>query len=454
MWKVFIPFLKGLLQLQEFFFSFCGKSSQIYSCYYFERIDSIRQLYSILPGKFVLMKLARFLMSITWSAANGKAFLFSVFLFFSPSVHQKVKHVFIVNLSHSRLVIYLFVCYSCITLETKFFNHLKQMPMRKFLMAAILLPSLLFVSCQKNNSDVLDENATQQGIVALLQSLSVDIKKTEDAQSRSSTPRQASFKLLSFAIARAGLANELNDPNFAYTLFAPTDEAFAALGLGTRQAINGVPVERLKAILLYHVLSSRVLAAQVPSTYTELTMLSNQKAYIIRLGGNVYINGASVVSADIAAKTGVIHAIDRVLLPPAGNIVEVAAANPNFTYLVAAVQRAGLVNALTGAGPLTVFAPTNQAFIDAGFPTIASIEAAPASALIPILTYHVFGGRAFSSDLTNGQVLTMLSGGTTSISLTGGAKIDGASSALSNIIQTDIMATNGVIHAIDRVLLP
>jgi uncharacterized surface protein with fasciclin (FAS1) repeats len=322
--------------------------------------------------------------------------------------------------------------------------------MWKYFMAAIMLPSLLFISCQKKISDV---STSQDGIVALLQSLSVDLNKLDNTQARN-MPRQANFKLLSFAIARAGLANELNDPKFAYTLFAPTDEAFAAIGLGTKDAISNVPIEKLKAILLYHVLGSKVLAAQVPSTYTELTMLNNLKSYIIRNGNNVYINGTPVVSADIAAKNGVVHAIDRVLLPPAGNIVEVAAANPNFTYLVAAVQTAGLVDALSGAGPLTVFAPTNQAFIDAGFPTIASIEAAPASALIPILTYHVVAGRTFSSDLMNGQMLNMLSGGMTTISLTNGAQIDGANSAPSNIIQTDVMATNGVIHAIDRVLLP
>jgi uncharacterized surface protein with fasciclin (FAS1) repeats len=322
--------------------------------------------------------------------------------------------------------------------------------MWKYFMAAIMLPSLLFISCQKKISDV---STSQDGIVALLQSLSVDLNKLDNTQARN-MPRQANFKLLSFAIARAGLANELNDPKFAYTLFAPTDEAFAAIGLGTKDAISNVPIEKLKAILLYHVLGSKVLAAQVPSTYTELTMLNNLKSYIIRNGNNVYINGTPVVSADIAAKNGVVHAIDRVLLPPAGNIVEVAAANPNFTYLVAAVQTAGLVDALSGAGPLTVFAPTNQAFIDAGFPTIASIEAAPASALIPILTYHVVAGRTFSSDLMNGQMLNMLSGGMTTISLTNGAQIDGANSAPSNIIQTDVMATNGVIHAINRVLLP
>lgn len=326
--------------------------------------------------------------------------------------------------------------------------------MWKFSVAAMLLPCIFLFSCQKNVSSLQEQTASAKGIVEQLDGLSVELTNTGGAQLRNSTPRQASFHLLSFAIAKAGLANDLNNPKFAYTLFAPTDEAFAAIGLGSPNAINGVPQEKLKSILLYHVLASKVFAAQVPTSYTELTMLSNQKAYIIRRNTGVFINGVPVVEADIAAKGGIIHAIDRVLLPPAGNIVDVAAANPNFSYLVAAVQRAGLVNALAGAGPLTVFAPTNQAFIDAGFTTIASIQAAPPSALIPILTYHVVAGRAFSSDLTNGEVLTMLSGGTTTIMLTNGAQIDGANSAPSNIIQTDIMATNGVIHVIDRVLLP
>lgn len=328
------------------------------------------------------------------------------------------------------------------------------MPMWKFCVAAIMLPSILLLSCQKNSNSLREDSVAAKSVVTQLDGLSVQMTSTDGAQLRSSTPRQATFHLLSFAIAKAGLADDLNDPKFAYTLFAPTDEAFAAIGLGTRDAISGVPQEKLKSILLYHVLGSKVMASQVPTTYTELTMLSNAKAYIIRRGSAVFINGTAVVSADIAAKAGVIHAIDRVLLPPAGTIVDVAAANPNFTYLVAAVQRAGLVGALSGPGPLTVFAPTNQAFIDAGFPTIASIQAAPPSALIPILTYHVVAGRVFSSDLTNGQTVTMLSGGTTTVMLTSGAQIDGNNSAPSNIIQTDIMATNGVVHVIDRVLLP
>lgn len=325
--------------------------------------------------------------------------------------------------------------------------------MWKFCVAAMLLPSIFLFSCQKNAGSLKQETTAAGNIVTQLDGLSIAIN-SNGAQLRSVTPRQASFHLLSFAIAKAGLADDLNNPKLAYTLFAPTDEAFAAIGLGTRDAIEAVPQDKLKAILLYHVLGSKVMAAQVPTTYTELTMLSNQKAYIIRRDAGVFINGTPVVAADIAAKSGVIHAVDRVLLPPAGNIVAVAAADPNFSYLVAAVQRAGLVSALAGSGPLTVFAPTNQAFIDAGFPTIASIQAASPAALIPILTYHVAAGRTFSSDLTNGETLTMLSGGTTTILLNSGAQIDGANSAPSNITKTDIMATNGVVHVIDRVLLP
>lgn len=327
------------------------------------------------------------------------------------------------------------------------------MPMWKFCIAAIMLPSILLLSCQKNSSSVQEETVAAKSIVTQLDEMSLGTTAS-GAPFRNTTPRQSSFHLLSFAIAKAGLADELNHPKFAYTLFAPSDEAFATIGLDSRDAISAVSPEKLKSILLYHVLASKVPAAQVPSTYTELTMLSKQKAYIIRRNADVFINGAAVISADIAAKSGVIHAIDRVLLPPSGNIVEVAAANPKFSYLVAAVKRAGLANALSGPGALTVFAPTNQAFIDAGFPTIASIEAASPAALTPILTYHVVAGRAFSSDLSDGQTLTMLSGGTTTILLTSGAQIDGTSSAPSNIIQTDIMATNGVIHVIDRVLLP
>jgi len=150
-----------------------------------------------------------------------------------------------------------------------------------------------------------------------------------------------------------------------------------------------------------------------------------------------------------------------VLLPPAGNIVEIASADTSFSFLVAAVVKAstGSTNVaaiLSGSSILTVFAPTNNAFRAAGFPTIDAVKAANANTLAAILTYHVIPGRIFSSDLTNGAQPTTANGGKVTIGLSGGsATVKGnANGSVSNIIGANIMARNGVIHVIDQVLLP
>jgi len=132
-----------------------------------------------------------------------------------------------------------------------------------------------------------------------------------------------------------------------------------------------------------------------------------------------------------------------------------AQANPNLSFLVAAVVTANLQGALSGAGPLTVFAPTNDAFKAAGFPTIASIQAADPAVLTSILTYHVIGARVFSSDLTDGAQVATLNGEKVTIGLSSGATVKGMSNtSASNITATNMVATNGVIHVIDQVLLP
>jgi len=267
------------------------------------------------------------------------------------------------------------------------------------------------------------------------------------------------FSLLEIAVTRANLANTLATTE-NITVFAPDNDAFTAAGL-TEQVLNTVPVATLEAILKNHVLGSRVPAANVPAgPNAELTALGGEKLYATANASGVYINGVKVKTADVSASNGVIHVVSRVIFPPAGNIVETAVANPDFTYLVAAVTRAdasgtSISGALTAAGPLTVFAPTNQAFIEAGFPTIESIEAADANTLKNILLYHVVPARVFSSDLTEGAQPTTAGGGTVTVTLAGGAKVQGASNTTaSGITATDIVANNGVIHIIDQVLLP
>jgi len=161
------------------------------------------------------------------------------------------------------------------------------------------------------------------------------------------------------------------------------------------------------------------------------------------------------------ASNGVIHTIGKVLIPSFGNnLVQAVEADTSLSLLVAAVVRAsaGSTNVaavLSSGGIFTVFAPTNNAFRAAGFPDTSAINAASPATLTSILTYHVIQGRVFSSDLTQGEQPTTVNGESVTISLSGGATVKGNSNTSpSNIIATNIMATNGVIHKIDQVLLP
>lgn len=316
----------------------------------------------------------------------------------------------------------------------------------RLLLLCVSAGSLAITGCDKDDDD---DNGMQMNVTQIV---------VNDPQ----------FSLLEAAVTKAGLANTLAT-TANITVFAPDNDAFKKLDLngdGTADldteakimALDNSGVALLTAVLQYHVLGSKVTSGNVPAgPNAEITTLGGKKAFATRNSAGVFINGVKVKKADVNATNGVIHVIDRVLLPPAGNIVETAAANPNFTFLVAAAQRAGtdIVNALTAAGPLTVFAPTNQAFIDAGFPTIAAIQAADPNVLKPILLYHVIGARVFSSDLTEGAQPTTAGGGKLTITLAGGAKVKGNGNAqASGIVATDIVTTNGVIHVINGVLLP
>jgi uncharacterized surface protein with fasciclin (FAS1) repeats len=271
------------------------------------------------------------------------------------------------------------------------------------------------------------------------------------------------FSFLTAAVNKAGLVNALNEKGkTSLTLFAPVNDAFKAAGFKTLSDLAAVPDSTLQAILLYHVLGSKVEADQIPqSANTPVATLNGQPLYATRTSDNkVFVNGVSVIKANIEATNGVIHAINRVLFPATGNIVQTAIANPNLSLLVAAVLRAsqGTTNVaavLSSAGPFTVFAPTNQAFINAGFPDAASINAADPNTLTSILTYHVIAGRIFSSDLSNGITPATVNGETVTITLTHGPQVKGKSNSTpSNIVATDIVTTNGVVHVIDQVLLP
>lgn len=285
--------------------------------------------------------------------------------------------------------------------------------------------------------------------------------KTEKLTIAEIVSRSSEYTLLKKALAKTELTNTLNQPG-ALTVFAPDNKAFADAGFPDPASIDNAPTDVLKGILLYHVVGSKLLSGQIPlADNTPVTTLQGKDAFVTKKGNKISINGANVVKADVKASNGVIHGIDRLLMPPTGNIVELAQSDPALTYLVAAVLRAsqGSTNVaalLTGTGPLTVFAPTNQAFVNAGFPTIGSINNANPDTLANILSYHVITARIFSANLVDNSTPATLNGNTVLINLTGNsATVKGNSNATaSSIIKADLLATNGVVHVIDQVLLP
>ena len=269
------------------------------------------------------------------------------------------------------------------------------------------------------------------------------------------------FSTLESAVVRAGLQTTLSGSG-PFTVFAPDNAAFAAAGI-TISALNTLPPADVQKILLYHTLGSRVNAANVPAgPNAKVTTASGDSVFVTRDARGVFVNGVQVTSADISADNGVIHRIGRVLNPPVGNIVETAVAS-GLDSLVKAVTRATTaaggdptLAGTLGSATLTVFAPTNAAFTQLlGALSLTDINQIPIGTLLAVLRYHVVGGRAFSSDLTNGS-LPMLAGGSTTVSLTTGATIRGNGNGgnASNITATNIVCRNGVVHLIDRVLLP
>lgn len=269
------------------------------------------------------------------------------------------------------------------------------------------------------------------------------------------------FSILRAAVQRAGLADALRGGTL--TVFAPNDAAFQASGFANAAAVTALPVATIKSVLQYHVLGSKITASQIPvAANTAVPTLEGINVFVSKptASSGVSVNNAKVVTADVQAANGVIHIIDRVMMPPSQNLLQVAQGNPAFTYLVAAATRAATSNPVVVAAltstteAYTVFAPTNDAFIAAGFPTIAAIQAANPATLAAVILYHVVPGRAFSPILTNGNVKTA-GGGDVTVDVSNGVTVKGKTNTqASKVVTANILATNGVVHVIDRVLLP
>ena len=249
-----------------------------------------------------------------------------------------------------------------------------------------------------------------------------------------------SFKQLAAALGKANLVEALSAPG-PFTVFAPTDAAFDAFEKANPGALAKLSVEDLTKILKYHVLSGAAVKSTDLKNGQLAKTLAGPAVAVDLSGDKPKVGGATVSMADIEASNGVIHVIDAILMPPK-DIVETALAAGKFTTLAKALTDAGLVDTLKGAGPFTVFAPTDDAF--------KKLAAVPSGdALKNVLLYHVVSGQAGPLDLKDKGVLTTVAGSPALVDTSDGVKVAGAKVSLPNVV-----ASNGVIHVVDSVLLP
>jgi transforming growth factor-beta-induced protein len=258
------------------------------------------------------------------------------------------------------------------------------------------------------------------------------------------------FKTLAAALGAADLAGALKGKG-PFTVFAPTDAAFAKLPKGTVESLlKPESKAALSSILTYHVVSGAVKSGQVVKL-SNATTLNGQRVDIAVKDGEVSVDGAKVVAVDIECSNGVIHVIDSVILPSSDNIPATADKAGTFKTLLAAAKAAKLVGALSGEKPLTVFAPTDEAFARLPKGTVESLlKPENVAQLKQVLLYHVVKGRVYSDQALKLDEAKTLGGDSIRISSRkGGAFIND-----SKLMALDIEASNGVIHVIDQVLLP
>ncbi len=251
------------------------------------------------------------------------------------------------------------------------------------------------------------------------------------------------FNTLLAAAKAAGLVETLKSDG-PLTVFAPTDDAFSKLPSGTVEKLLADP-DRLGAILKYHVVAGNVLAADVVKLKQVKTVLG--QSLDIDTSNGVKVGTANVVATDVKASNGVIHVIDSVLIPN-NDIIEVARSAGSFKTLLTALDAADLTGALRSAGPFTVFAPTDEAFAKLPDGTVEGLLK-DKEKLKAILTYHVVSGEVLASDVVKLNEAKTLQGQAVKIDATNGVKVNE-----SNVVKTDVKATNGVIHVVDSVLLP
>jgi uncharacterized surface protein with fasciclin (FAS1) repeats len=268
--------------------------------------------------------------------------------------------------------------------------------------------------------------------------------------------------LLDTAITRAGLDSMYTNEGL-FTFFVATDQAFIYAGI-TDSVFDNLPDSQLKKIIFYNTISSNALPGPLPAgPNAPVQTFSGDSVFITNNGSGMFINGIQIESTNLVASNGVIDAVAKLVLPPAGTLLQVAQADTFFSYFSAAVARTSAgqtdIGAILSNGNIyTVFLPDNDAFRNAGYATITDVSAANPDTLSNMLLYHILPKRAFTSDFQTTQTQqTLLTNKTVTFGLLGGSAyaVDGIGNAGPSIILfSNIMAHNGVIQVIGQLLVP
>lgn len=337
--------------------------------------------------------------------------------------------------------------------------------MKLKLIALFSVLALVLAACGADDETVGETTPVESDTTTTTEGM----EETEDVGTIVDVAVQSgSFSTLVTALQEAGLVDTLSSEG-PFTVFAPTDDAFEALPEGLLETVLA-DSDLLTSILTYHVVGGEVTAADVVTIESAETVQGEALAITVD-DGSVMVNQANVVQTDVDASNGIIHVIDAVILPPsvaealaaeddamdeeeatdeAADIITTATEAGSFTTLLTAIEAAGLTETLMGDGPYTVFAPTDEAFAAVDEETLNGLLADP-EALAAVLLYHVVEGAVPAADVVTLESATTIQGSDVEIVVDGDAVVLNGSS---NVVQTDIETSNGIIHVIDAVLLP
>ena len=264
---------------------------------------------------------------------------------------------------------------------------------------------------------------------------------------------QSDLSMLADLLDRANLTDALNGTG-PFTVFAPSNEAFEMANQTMLQELTeGNNTENLTQLLTYHVVPGRIVLNETTENQT-LTTLQGQKLVLKNNDTGFYVNDAMISESNLIATNGVVHVIDEVLETPE-SIAQIVKENENFSSLEAALEAAGLMETLNGSGPFTVFAPTDDAFDEIDPALLDWLLTQDTDTLSQILRYHVVAGEVYSWQLEDNTTLNTLEGSPLNVTVMN--TTDGQTMIMvgnATILISDIVASNGVIHVIDAVLLP